>query len=251
MEKLKNKKEMVKMEKLTINNLFELEEKKVKEKIKEALNFDWIEKEVNKTVSAADITKQLDGNHYQRIIDILISDRAGQYQELELLEKFSFNIDEKSYKENREEFIEFINYYFFGYIEKVLKNNIELDGGLDLLITYENGDIVLLLIVDYDYMPTDAEVIEKVDQDLLTNLIEGYPVIIDQDKLGFEVLHSFYCQDSEKFFYNNFYVYFDDIKAGTVRNGLVEVMYNINDHITKGYKEAESHLHVLIQGGIL
>ena len=126
---------------LNIDKLYELKEEKIKEEIKKKFDFKQIEKNINNVINTGEL--YLDrGNNYISIIDILVPDRAGRYQQKELLELLlDYEIGEEEYNNNHHEYIEYIDYYLFQYIDDILKNNLNIDEGITTTIDYIQGDI--------------------------------------------------------------------------------------------------------------
>ena len=242
---------------LNINKLYNMKENKIKEMIKKKFDFKEIEKNINNIINTGELYFNYDNEKYISIIDILIPDRAGQYQQKELLELLlDYEIEEEEYKNNHHEYIEYIEFYLFQYIDDILKENLNIDEGIYTTIDYIQGDISLYIIVDIDYIPQLTQKPYKmIDVDLITNITEGYAIILEKEEyknnVWYEVLHCFYSEDDNKFYYNIFTVDQEEFKGVNENDMLMIINSNVNNYITEEYKQANNHLTVLLQAELI
>ena len=242
---------------LNINKLYNIKEEKIKEMIKDKLNFKEIEKSINNIINTGELYFNYDNEKYISIIDILIPDRAGRYQQKELLELLlDYEIEEEEYKNNYHEYIEYIEFYLFQYIDDILKNNLNIDEGITTTIDYIQGDISLFIIVDIDYIPQLTQKPYKmIDVNLITNISEGYAIILEKEEyknnVWYDILYSFYSSDDNKFYYNIFSVDQEEFKGVNENDMLMIINNNVSDYITKEYKQANNHITVLLQAGLI
>ena len=242
---------------LNINKLYELEESKIKEEIKKKFDFKEIEKNINNIINTGELYFDYDNEKYISIIDILIPDRAGQYQQKELLELLlDYEIGEEEYNNNHHEYIEYIDYYLLQYIDDILKENLNIDEGITTTIDYIQGDISLFIIIDVDYIPQLTQKPYKmIDVDLITNISEGYAIILEKEEyknnVWYDILHSFYSPDDNKFYYNIFTVDQEEFKGVNENDMLMIINNNVGDYITEEYKQANNHITVLLQAGMI
>jgi len=105
-------------------------------------------------------------------------------------------------------------------------------------------------------MPSDTiEPYLMLDVDLITNLTEGYAIILEKKEyknlIWYEILHSFYSEDDNKFYYNIFTVDQDEFKGVNENDMLMIINNNVNDYISQYYKQADNHITVLIEAGLI
>ena len=242
---------------LNIDKLYELKGEKIKEMIKDKLNFKEIEKYINNIINTGELYSDYDNEKYISIIDILIPNRVGRYQQKDLLELFlNYEIEEEEYNNNHHEYIEYIDFHLLQYVDEVLENNLNVDEGITVTIDYIQGNISLYIIVDVDYIPElTKKPYKMLDVNLLTNITEGYAIILEKEEyknnVYYEILHSFYSEDDNKFYYNIFTVDQEEFKGVNENDMLMIINNNVSDYISQYYKQANNHLTVLLQAGLI
>jgi len=186
---------------LNINKLYEKDKKELKTRIKDKLDLDWIQKQVQKTIDSADFFSDMDNILYNNI-DILVPDRLGQNQSKYLLKLFDFEIDDQEYANNMYSYIEYIEHYFFQYMDSILQDNINIPDGFDILIYWDSA-IYIQLTMQYDYIPNEIEekLIVGTDVDLAISLAEYSSLFYLDDYYIF--IDSNYCYDNNMIYYNS------------------------------------------------
>lgn len=186
-----------------VNELRNLEKEVFLTMIKEKFDFKYLQNEIDKTLqTGSDLFKNDFNDDYKKVIDILISEKAGIYSEKEFLEKIGFLVNENEYLKNRHEYIDFLLYDLFDYIDLVLKENLNIPAGVHLICNYgEYTGISLILTVEYDYIPSSVKekLITSVDYDLSISLGE-YSSMFDIEG-NIKVIKSLYDYDYHKIYF--------------------------------------------------
>ena len=183
---------------------FEVIENRVENLTKNLINFKDLSEKINNEVDIFnEFHKDLGDDRFRKIFEIYVNSSAGQYVLKEWIELFNFEIEEKEFTDNLDHYIWIAEQIMFSKFEKILQDNLDLYEGVQVYIGYsEQGDIVLSIVLDYDYIPPTAKenFITGLDIDLLESLENGVSAFINEyDNIVF--IYSIYNYDLDKFHY--------------------------------------------------
>ena len=187
---------------------------KVTESLDSKIDIDGLKNEINKSIKSGKELLKYDGMNYTRIIDIIVPDKAGHFLQKEGLEFFDLPVNEKRYNNQFGSYLNKLEREVLKYSDDWFNLNINdsFDGAVNCRIDFKNGELVLILTVEHDYLPEDAKKAFRsgIDEDIYQNFL-GYVSRWEID--GYNLfLYSNYNCDEDEFIYNIIEIESDEVK---------------------------------------
>lgn len=218
---------------------FEEIEKKVDRVVNNLLNFKELSEKINNEVDIfADFFQNDFNDNFTKIHEIYINNHAGFYTQKEWIELFGFELTEKDYKDNFEQYLWIAEDIIMSKFEKILRSNLNLNSGVDIYIGYsEQSDICLFIQVDYDYIPkqVDEKLITSTDYSLVESLYNYSSLFQEENHMLFVKSRSF----EDGIFYQK--IWFNDNQE------MIEFVEEEIDYAVLGYLGEEKTIEKLIK----